>query len=114
VKLSVLRHYLVGGFLFLGAHLPLPYALVFGALIAPTDPVAVTALFRSIGAPKRLLAEFEGESLLNNGTAIVLFKVMLVVAVTGKVNNPNAVLQFFVVAGVGSMSGRLPGRCSLG
>ncbi len=45
----------------------LPLALVFGALIAATDPIAVVALFRALGAPKRLSVLVEGESLLNGG-----------------------------------------------
>ncbi|MBW2280207.1 MAG: cation:proton antiporter [Deltaproteobacteria bacterium] len=52
-------------------------ALVFGSLISATDPVAVVALLRETGAPKRLRLLIEGESLLNDGTAIVLFGVIL-------------------------------------
>jgi monovalent cation:H+ antiporter, CPA1 family len=55
-------------------------AFVFGALIAATDPVAVIALFRTLGAPKRLQVLLEGESLFNDGTAIVLFGLMLAIA----------------------------------
>jgi len=55
-------------------------ALVFGALIAATDPVAVVALFRRLGAPKRLQVLLEGESLFNDGTAIVIFNIMLAIA----------------------------------
>ena len=55
-------------------------ALVFGALIAATDPVAVVALFRRLGAPKRLQVLLEGESLFNDGTAIVMFNIMLAIA----------------------------------
>ncbi len=51
--------------------------LVFGALISATDPVAVVALFKDVGAPRRLSTLIEGESLLNDGTAIVLFRVLL-------------------------------------
>ena len=51
--------------------------LAFGALISATDPVAVVALLRELGAPKRLRLLIEGESLLNDGTAIVLFSVIL-------------------------------------
>jgi monovalent cation:H+ antiporter, CPA1 family len=63
-----------------GIGLPLPTALLFGALISATDPVAVVALFRSLSVPKRLAVLVEGESLLNDGTAIVLFNLMLVAA----------------------------------
>ncbi len=51
--------------------LPLATALLFGALISATDPVAVVALFKELGAPKRLMVLVEGESLLNDATAIV-------------------------------------------
>ncbi len=58
--------------------LPREAAFLFGALISATDPVAVVALFRELGAPPRLGLLVEGESLLNDGTAIVLFRVILV------------------------------------
>lgn len=63
-----------------GALLPLSAALVFGALIAATDPVAVVAVFRALGAPKALQTLVEGESLFNDGTAVVLLRVMLAAA----------------------------------
>lgn len=53
------------------------YALVFGALIAATDPIAVVAVFRGLGVPRRLSVMLEGESLLNDGTAIVFFMLSL-------------------------------------
>lgn len=52
-------------------------ALLFGALISATDPVAVVALFKELGAPPRLAILVEGESLFNDGTAIVLFDILL-------------------------------------
>lgn len=58
-------------------------ALLFGALISATDPVAVVALFKDLGAPKRLGVLVEGESLCNDGTAIVLFNILLAVIVEG-------------------------------
>jgi len=61
-----------------------PVALLFGALISATDPVAVVALFKELGAPPRLNLLVEGESLFNDGTAIVLFHILLGV-VTGSV-----------------------------
>jgi NhaP-type Na+/H+ or K+/H+ antiporter len=60
-----------------------PVALVFGALISATDPVAVVALLRDVGAPKRLGLLIEGESLLNDGTSIVIFGVVLAMLATG-------------------------------
>lgn len=52
-------------------------ALVFGALISATDPVAVIALFKEIGAPRRLVTLIDGESLFNDATAIVLFTILM-------------------------------------
>ncbi|WP_017327293.1 cation:proton antiporter [Synechococcus sp. PCC 7336] len=57
--------------------LPLSQAILFGALISATDPVAVIALFKELGAPKRLTILAEGESLFNDATAIVLFELVL-------------------------------------
>jgi Na+:H+ antiporter len=53
------------------------HALLFGALISATDPVAVIALFKELGAPQRLTILVEGESLLNDATAIVFFGIIL-------------------------------------
>lgn len=63
-----------------GVNLPLPSALVFGALMSATDPVAVVALFRAIGVPRQLTFLVESESLLNDGTSIVIFNVALAAA----------------------------------
>jgi CPA1 family monovalent cation:H+ antiporter len=71
---------LVGVGLHYGLGLPLAAALLFGALISATDPVAVVAIFRELGVPKRLLTLVEGESLLNDGVAIVLYGILLAVA----------------------------------
>ncbi len=57
-------------------------ALLFGALIAATDPVAVVALFKELGAPVRLMTLVEGESLFNDATAIVLFHILLGIVAT--------------------------------
>ena len=54
-----------------------PYALVFGALIAATDPIAVVAVFRSLRVPRRLSVLLDGESLLNDGAAIVFLTLSL-------------------------------------
>ena len=65
---------------FLGVHVPFMVVLLFGALISATDPVAVLALFKEYGAPRRLSLIFEGESLFNDATAVALFLVLLEVA----------------------------------
>jgi CPA1 family monovalent cation:H+ antiporter len=94
----ILTTFIIGGLLVFGVRLSLPIALVFGALIAATDPVAVVALFRTLGVPKRLTTLIEGESLFNDGTAIVLFNLMVAVALTSKVDVTSSITNFFEVA----------------
>ena len=76
------------------------HALLFGALISATDPVAVIALFKELGAPQRLTILVEGESLLNDATAIVFFNIILGLAITEQFTASDAgfaVLEFFRV-----------------
>ena len=76
-------------------------ALLFGALIAATDPVAVVSLFKELGAPVRLMTLVEGESLFNDATAIVLFHILLGIVATasgfGVADVGPAVVEFFRV-----------------
>ncbi len=79
---------LIGGALyyllvFFGFTVPFIFTLLFGALISATDPVAVLALFKEYGAPRRLSLIFEGESLFNDATAVALFIVLLEIAQFG-------------------------------
>ena len=108
----VLTTFLVGGVVSLGAGLAMPVALVFGALVAATDPIAVVALFRSLGVPRRLQLLLESESLLNDGTAIVIFYLMVTIALTGQFNLVTSVLDFLLVAGGGVAVGALLGVIS--
>ncbi len=73
----VLSALVVGWGLYFLLALPLLPSLTFGVLISATDPVAVVALCKDLGVPKRINVLIEGESLLNDGTAIVLFNLML-------------------------------------
>lgn len=66
-----------------GIEIPFILALLFGAVISATDPVAVLSLFKEFGAPKRLTMIFEGESLFNDGTAVALFMVILGIITSG-------------------------------
>ncbi len=92
-----------------GTDLSFSLAIVFGSLIAATDPIAVIALFRSLGVPKRLQVLVEGESLFNDGTAVVLFGLALVAFNTGSFSFTDSVLGFVTVAGGGVLLGALLG-----
>ena len=97
---------LVGWLLATVTGLPLITMLVFGALIAATDPVAVTAIFRDLGLPKRLGLLTEGESLLNDATAIVVFTLLLEFALDPvRFSFSQGVIEFARVSGVGLLVG---------
>jgi CPA1 family monovalent cation:H+ antiporter len=89
--------------------LPLPLALIFGALISATDPVAVVATFRSVGVPKRLMTLVEGESLFNDGTAVVLFHLMLALGLEGTLNPIDGLVEFLRVSVGGLLIGGILG-----
>jgi len=87
-------------------------ALLFGALISATDPVAVVALFKELGAPLRLTVLVEGESLLNDATAIVVFHILLGMALAGGMQAdavPGAGLEFLYVFFGGAAAGLIFG-----
>ena len=88
---------------------PLAAALLFGVLISATDPVAVVAIFREVGVPRRLLTIVEGESLLNDGVAIVLFTILLSVALGGQASLTSGILNFFSVFFGGAAIGTIIG-----
>jgi CPA1 family monovalent cation:H+ antiporter len=81
------------------------HAMVFGALIAATDPIAVVGLFRSLGAPRRLALLVEGESLLNDGTAIVFFTLALGLAAGEAWSARQLAFEFVTVVGAGVLVG---------
>ena len=67
----------------LGIDIPLTYCLVFGALIAPTDPVAVLGILKTVKVPESLEAKIAGESLFNDGVGVVVFIIMVAIATGG-------------------------------
>ncbi len=72
------------------------YGLLLGSILAATDPVSVLALFKTLGAPKRLTVLIEGESLFNDGTAVVLFNILLVAVLATFVGQDMSVRELLV------------------
>ncbi|GMQ97161.1 MAG: hypothetical protein BMS9Abin15_0859 [Gammaproteobacteria bacterium] len=83
-----------------GLAIPLTAALLLGAILSATDPVAVISIFKQLGAPKRLTVLVEGESLFNDATSLVVSKILVGVVLAGTVTWGEAadgILEFFVV-----------------
>ena len=82
---TLVSTFIVGGATFfmvrgLGFELPMMWCLLFGAIISPTDPIAVLGIMRNVGAPKPLETQLAGESLFNDGIGVVIFIVLLEIA----------------------------------
>lgn len=94
-----------GAFSVFGLDVPLVYCFVFGALIAPTDPLAVLGILRKLRLPTEFETEITGESLFNDGIAIVVFGIALAVATGsgshGEIGVADVALLFAVEAGGG-------------
>src|SRR5258708_26708292 len=89
-----LVHWLIG--------LPVLVALLFGCIISATDPISVLAIFKDLRVDKRLSLIMEGESLLNDGTAVVLFGILFGAVAAEKLSVPAYVGQYVLaVGGVG-------------
>ena len=78
-----------------------PMAFALGAIVSPTDPVAATAIMRRLGAPRRLVNVIEGESLVNDATALVAYRVAVAAAVGGTFSAVDAGLEFLGAAAGG-------------
>lgn len=85
----------------IGIELSFIYCLVFGALISPTDPIAVLGILKSVGAPKTLETKIAGESLFNDGVGVVVFLVLAGIAASGQVQSPDHIFALFVEEALG-------------
>ena len=94
---AVIAHALIG--------LPWAAAFVLGAILAPTDPVAAEAIFGRLGVPERVGTLVSGESLVNDGTGLVAFKVAVAAVVSGAFSVWEAGLSFLLIGGGGMLVG---------
>lgn len=108
----VLSTFLIGGaawllFPLFGFEVPFLWCLVFGALISPTDPVAVLSILKTAGAPKSLETKITGESLFNDGVGVVVYLAVLGMALGGHgdhgMTGAGDVAKLFVVEAGGGM-----------
>jgi len=90
-------------FALFGWHVGLIYCLLFGALISPTDPIAVMGILKTSGAPKALQMTIVGESLFNDGTAVVMFGILLGVLMMGAAPTAADVGLLFLKEAVGGV-----------
>lgn len=100
--------FFIGGVLwlfcqFIGLPFDFIYCLLFGALISPTDPIAVLAIVKKLNAPKRISTQIEGESLFNDGFGLVLFVTLFTIAFGNEAPTVGNVIHLFVQEAIGGI-----------
>ncbi len=86
-----------------GLQIDFIYCVLFGALISPTDPIAVLAIIKNLRAPKRLSMQVEGESLFNDGVGLVIFTTIFAVAFGGQEPTTGGILSLFMKEAIGGI-----------
>ena len=109
IGLVIATTVVIGSVAFLLVAMPLAMALALGAVLAPTDAVAVSTVARRAGLPRRLVSILEGESLVNDGTGLTALKVALVAAAAGSVTLLEVTGFFIVAVTVGVVVGAIGG-----
>jgi monovalent cation/hydrogen antiporter len=87
--------------------LPWAVAVALGAIVSPPDAVAATAIVSRLRVPPRVITVLEGESLVNDASALVLYRTAVAAAVTGIFSWGESIVRFFIDAGIGSLIGLL-------
>ena len=85
--------------------MPWAVAVALGAIVSPPDAVAATAIVSRLPVPHRVITVLEGESLMNDATALVLYRTATIAAVTGTFSWGESVVRFFIDSGVGALLG---------
>ncbi len=98
VAVGLVVHWLIPG-------APLAICFALGAVVAPTDAISATAIGRKIGLPRRIVTILEGESLVNDASALVLFRVAVAAAIGSAVSFGGLALAFVIAAGGGLVIG---------
>ncbi|SJN59630.1 sodium:proton antiporter [Vibrio ruber] len=88
----------------IGIQFDLVYCLLFGALISPTDPIAVLAIVKKLNAPKRISTQIEGESLFNDGFGLVIFVTIFTIAFGSEPPTVISVSQLFIQEAIGGIA----------
>jgi Na+/H+ antiporter len=100
---AVVAHALIDG-------LPWAAAFALGAIVSPTDPIAATAIVRRLGAPRRLVTMIEGESLVNDASALIAYRVAVAAAIGGSFSLLDATVDFLVAVAGGIAVGLAVGK----